>query len=234
MNLSSLLLIILVSAGEPSEELFKKGIYLFEHGDYRQAISILNRVVKENLYRDEKELVECYKYLGAAYFYIEDLKMADASFRQLLLIDPDFRLDPFLFPPSMVLFFDKIKKDAVKKDKFRESVAKGTSTLKDERYLLYINLLPFGLPQYAHEQRIKGSLLLFLQIVSLGANIYSYWKVNSMIDSYGYVKDQKSADEANIYKTIQIGSLSIFGATYLYSVIDGMIFTLSEEKEGRR
>jgi len=234
MNLSSLLLIVIISINEPSDELFRKGVYLFEHGDYKQSITILNKVIKENLLKDEQDLVECYKYLGAAYFYIEDLRMSDASFRQLLLINPDFKLDPFLFPPSMVLFFDKIKKEIASKTSEDIPIKRGNKSLEDGRYSLYVDLLPLGIPQYAHRQKVKGTIVLLLQVLSLGANISSYWKVNSMIDSYGYVRDQKSADEANIYKTIQIGSLSLFGAVYLYSVIDGMVFTLSEERGGKR
>lgn len=228
MNITNLILIITIALNQPDEDFFKKGVYLFEHQDFKQSITLFNKIVNNNLSKDENELIECYKYLGAAYFYIEDLKSSEANFRQLLLLKPDFKLDPFLFPPSMVLFFDRIKKD----------ISKNTTTIIDKskpekgQYDLYINLLPLGLPQYAHNQKLKGSIILALQLIALATNITSYWQVHSMIDRYGYVKDQTEADRANLFKTIQITSLITFGGVYLYSISDGMYYTLSQTKGG--
>ncbi|MGB9600461.1 MAG: hypothetical protein ACPL7I_07895, partial [Myxococcota bacterium] len=100
MNISTIIIILVVSMNQPEDDLFKKGVYLFEHQDFKQSVVIFNRIINNNLSKDENELIECYKYLGAAHFYLEDLKSSEANFRQLLLLKPDFRLDPFLFPPS--------------------------------------------------------------------------------------------------------------------------------------
>ncbi len=235
MNISGLILILSLALNQTDDNIVKKGIYLFEHGDYKQSITILTRVVKNNLARDENELAECYKYLGSAYFYLEDMKLADANFRQLLLLKPDFKLDPFLFPPSMVLFFDKIKNEiSINKTKAKSAIS--TTQISDYpyQYRLYINLLPFGLPQFANNQKLKATSILISQILALSVNIVAYWQVNSMIDKNGYVKDQQTADRANIYKTIQVSSLAAFGAIYIYSVIDGFIFSSSDEKGGRK
>lgn len=235
MNISGLIFVLSLALVQPDEDVVKKGIYLFEHGDYKQAVTILNTVIKKNLAKDEKELIECYKYLGAAYFYLDDLRLADASFRQLILLNPDFKLDPFLFPPSMVLFFDRIKNEVVIKKSSNESESLDKGSLScPHRYRLYINLLPFGVPQFANNQSAKGTSVLVLQLATLTANIFSYWQVNSMVDRYGYVKDRHTADKANIYKTIQIGSLVAFSVIYIYSVIDGFVFTSSDETGGKR
>ncbi|MGC9043327.1 MAG: hypothetical protein ACP5KG_05660 [Myxococcota bacterium] len=228
MNISTIIIILVVSMNQPEDDLFKKGVYLFEHQDFKQSVVIFNRIINNNLSKDENELIECYKYLGAAHFYLEDLKSSEANFRQLLLLKPDFRLDPFLFPPSMVLFFDKIKKDMPKGG----TTITNKSRLEGGKYELYINFLPFGLPQYAHNQKVKGSILLSLQLLSLTANIISYWQVHSMIDRYGYVKDRTDADRANLLKTIQITSLITFGVVYLFSVSDGTYYTLSQVRGG--
>lgn len=235
MNVSGLIFILSLALAQSDDDILKKGIYFFEHGDYKQSISILNRVLKNNLARDEKELVECYKYLGAAYFYIEDMRLADANFRQLLLIDPEFKLDPFLFPPSMVLFFDRIRNEISTKKSGGESESSGRG-ISDYpyRYRLYVNLLPFGAPQFANNQEIKGSSVLVLQVVTLTANIFSYWQVNSMVDRHGYVKDQETAHRANIYKTVQISSLVAFGVVYLYSAIDGFVSMSADKRGGKR
>lgn len=221
MNLYGLILLFAIALPQQEEDLFKKGLYLFEHQDFRQSINIFNRIINNNMAKDENELAECYKYLGAAYFYLEDMKSAEANFRQYLFLRPESKLDPFIFPPSMVLFFDRIKKDIVKNKP--PSISKPVE--KDD-YSLYINFLPFGAPQFAHHQKTKGSIVLILQTLSLGLNISSYWKVRSMIDRYGFVKDREAADEANLYKTIQITSLISFAVIYIYSVSDGLYYTL--------
>lgn len=227
MSFSTILTFVLLTLNQQSEDLFKKGVYLFEHQDFKQSIIIFNKIVNNNLSKDENELAECYKYLGAAHFYLEDLKGAEANFRQLLLLKPDTKLDPFLFPPSMVLFFDKLKQDLpiTRKTDIERAVNR-------EKYLLYVNLLPFGLPQFSHNQNTKGSIILSLQIISISANIYSYWQVQSMIDRYGFVKDYKTADRVNTFKTIQITSLISFGSIYLYSILDGMYYSSKGLKGG--
>lgn len=235
MNISGLMFVLSIAIAQSDDDILKKGIYFFEHGDYKQSISIFNSVLKNNLARDEKVLVECYKYLGAAYFYMEDMRLADANFRQLLLIDPDFKLDPFLFPPSMVLFFDRIRNEiSTKRGEDKSGSSERGISDYPYRYRLYINLLPFGLPQFANNQRIKGSSVFVLQAVTLAANIFSYWQVDSMVDRYGYVKDQETAHRANIYKTVQISSLVAFGVVYLYSAIDGFVSMSASERGGKR
>ncbi|MCX7945172.1 MAG: tetratricopeptide repeat protein [Deltaproteobacteria bacterium] len=229
MKLFEIIFIITIGLNQPNEDLLKKGIYFFEHQDFKQSITIFSKIINNNLVKDENELAECYKYLGAAYFYIEDHKAAEANFRQLLFLKPDARLDPFLFPPSMVLFFDKIKNEMTGEKKV-------TSTELNQHksnYHIYVNFLPFGLPQYANNQNVKGSFIFITQLASLGTNIYSYWNVQSMLDRYGYVKDQETADKANLFKTIQITSLILFGLIYTYSIVDGFYYSPSTKKEGR-
>ncbi|MCX7957888.1 MAG: hypothetical protein N3B13_02485 [Deltaproteobacteria bacterium] len=230
MNISQFIIITILALNQPDEDLFKKGVYLFEHQDFKQSISVLSRIINNNLAKDENELAECYRYLGAAHFYLEDYKAAEANFRQLLFLRPDTKLDPFLFPPSMVVFFDRIKKDMPKSSKD----LKETEPVQTKyRYSLYVNLLPFGIPQFAQNRNVKGSLILSSQILSLGVNVFSYWQVQSMIDRYGYVKDQKTADRANLLKTAQITSLITFGIIYFYSVGDGIYYSQREQKGGK-
>ncbi len=229
MSISKIIIFISFALTQPEDDLFKKGVYLFEHQDFKQSVTIFSKIINNNLAKDEDELSECYKYLGAAYFYLENLRLAEANFRQLLLLRPDTKLDPFLFPPSMVLFFDKIKREIPKVTKTADKELLQT---KNE-YSLYVNLLPFGIPQMANGHKIKGSLVLVTQILTLGINIFSYWQVQSMIDKYGYVKDQETANKANLFKTIQITSLITFGAIYLYSITDGIYYSTQSTKGGK-
>ncbi len=227
MNIYQVIIIFSLALNQTDDDLFKKGIYLFEHQDFKQSVQVFSKIINNNLAKDENELAECYKYTGAAYFYLEDYKAAEASFRQLLFLRPETKLDPFLFPPSMVLFFDKIKKDMPRPPKKEAEV-----TQRKGKYNIYVNLLPFGLPQYAQDRKAKGTILLAMQVLSLGTNIYSYWQVQSMIDRYGYVKNQEDADRANLLKTVQIASLIAFGTIYIYSVADGMYYSLKDTKGG--
>jgi len=229
MNIANIIIILSLAINQPEEDLFKKGIYLFEHQDFKQSVGVFNKIINNNLAKDENELSECYKYLGAAYFYLEDLKSAEANFRQLLFLKPETVLDPFIFPPSMVLFFDRIKKDLPKSDKSIQT----NEIQRDYHFDLYINLLPLGLPQYAHNQNLKGGILLALQVIALTTNISAYWQIHSMLDKYGYVKNQDDADMANLLKTVQITALITFCTAYIYSVADGMYYSFSRPRGGK-
>jgi tetratricopeptide (TPR) repeat protein len=214
----------------PEAEL-KKGVYAYEHGDYAEAITALTAILSPLKLTSEDDIVSARKYLGAAYYFTQKKDEAADEFRKLIILKPDFKLDPFNFPPPLVLFFDGIKaglSDRLEKPKppeEKKDVVKETVRIIDrriEKRSLYVNFIPFGAPQFQNGQRTKGWILFGMETALLGANVLSYWVARSYADERGYVAAESDRASANTWATIQMTSLAVFGGAVVYGIIDGL------------
>ncbi len=81
----------------------------FQYGDYQGAVAIATRLLDEGRLTSETELVEANRILALSYYYLDRKEEARSAVVRLLSIDPDYRLDPFFYPPKLVEFFDTVK-----------------------------------------------------------------------------------------------------------------------------
>lgn len=90
--------------------------YNFENGRYDEARRIAEGLLERNLLGRNEDLIEANRIAGLCWFYSQDLersaarRRAERYFYSLLLLDPDYELDPFFTPPAAVQFFDQIRK----------------------------------------------------------------------------------------------------------------------------
>ncbi|MBI5526166.1 MAG: hypothetical protein HY897_07510 [Deltaproteobacteria bacterium] len=224
----------------PEAEL-KKGVYAFEHGDYAEAISTLTAILSPLRLTSEDDIVSARKYLGAAYYFSQKKDEAADEFRKLVILKPDFKLDPFNFPPPLVLFFDGIKaglSDRLEKPKppdDKKDLVKETVRIIDrrvEKRSLYVNFIPFGAPQFQNGQRTKGWILFGTEAALAGTNVLSYWMARSFADGRGYVAAESDRAKAGTWATIQMASLTVFGGAVAYGIIDGLANYESEVAAG--
>ncbi|MDF1562632.1 MAG: tetratricopeptide repeat protein [Deltaproteobacteria bacterium] len=94
------------AAGDPQ---LKRAQDRFQYGDYADAVQQVSRLLEQNRLTSDESLVEAHRILGLAYYYLDRKEEARSALVSLLSVDPDFKLDPFFYPPKVVEFFDQVK-----------------------------------------------------------------------------------------------------------------------------
>lgn len=215
-------------AGDTDKGL-KLGVYAYEHGDYAEAITNLSGVLSPLRLTAEEDVVQARKYLGASLFFSGMKDEAAEEFKRLLLLNPDVKLDAFVFPPQLVLFFDEVKasiKDQLEKAR-AQKLLKETIRIADRRVELrsaYVNLIPFGAPQFQNGDRLKGWVLLGTGAALLALNVASYWAARSHANADGYYPTEAARSDASSWRTVQFTSLGLFGGAWAYGIADGFIY----------
>jgi tetratricopeptide (TPR) repeat protein len=171
----------------------------FEFGAYADAAGTLRQLLAGDPDLTEAEFADAYRVLGISEYHLGDLAQARSAFVNLLSHNPDFSLDPFLVPPAIVEFFDRVKKeheealvplrerkraleaeqrlaDEAKRKLFAEELARNgppARVVRVERHHYFFNWLPLGAGQFQNGEKGKGTAIaagqLFLGAVNLGA-----------------------------------------------------------------
>jgi hypothetical protein len=78
----------------------------FEFGRYREVLERAERRIDRGGL-DEASLIQWHKLAGLAAFNLKRTESAQRHIAALLRLDPDFALDPFVYPPPAVAFVEK-------------------------------------------------------------------------------------------------------------------------------
>ena len=78
----------------------------FEFGHYREVLERAERRIDRGG-MDEASLVQWHKLAGLAAFNLKRTDQAQRHIAALLRLDPDFALDPCVYPPAAVAFVEK-------------------------------------------------------------------------------------------------------------------------------
>jgi hypothetical protein len=197
---NALPLLLALSLLAPPE--LKRAKDRFEFGAYADAAGALRQLLAGEPDLTEAEFVDAYRMMGISEYHLGDLAQARAAFVNLLSHDPDFALDPFLVPPAIVEFFDRVKRehesaleplrdrkralqaeqraaDEAKRRLLAEETARTgppTRVVRVEQHHYFFNWLPLGAGQFQNGDRAKGTAIaageLFLGALNLAAYLY--------------------------------------------------------------
>jgi hypothetical protein len=152
--------------------------------------------------------VEALRMLGISEFHLGDLNQARSAFVALLSIEPDYALDPFLVPPPVVEFFDRVKREhepqlgplrerkraaeeqarlaeeARRKLILEEQARTGppTKVIRVQERIYLFNWMPFGAGQFQNGQKSKGTIIAAAQLVLAGINLGAILAHNQIAD----------------------------------------------------
>lgn len=199
------LLLALALAAPPE---LKRAKDRFEFGAYADAAGTLRRFLSADPQLREEEAIEAYRMLGIAEYHLGDQPQARAAFVNLLSHDPDYALDPFLVPPAIVEFFDRVKRehepalaplrerrrmlreqerlaeDAKRRLLAEEQARAGPPTkvvrVQERQYLF--NWMPLGAGQFQNGDRAKGTAIAAGQVVAGLVNLTAIVFHNQLAD----------------------------------------------------
>jgi hypothetical protein len=178
----------------------------YEFGAYADAAVAVRQMLAETPNLPEPVAIEAWRILGLAEFQLGDMSGARSAFVNLLSIDPDQTLDPFLVPPPIVDFFDKVRAQAepeLAPLRERKKQLKEQERLADEarrrllleeqirsgppsrvivvrEHIYLLNFLPFGVGQFQNGDTTKGIVIAVSQVVLGAVNIGAIFAHNAI------------------------------------------------------
>jgi len=182
-------------------------------GDWDRVSATVDPLLSRSL--EPADLGEAHRLAGLAAYFHNQREAADAQFLAYLRIDPQGHLDPALYPPEVVTFFDDVR--------VRHAAELRTRAPHAKRHW-YLTLVPYA-AQEQNGERTKGIVLGSLIGAFAITNVTTYFVLRSWCHDQGSTCD---ASGTNHYRTAQrLQTLNVVAgigliATYVYGVYDGV------------
>ncbi|HET7753510.1 MAG TPA: tetratricopeptide repeat protein [Anaeromyxobacteraceae bacterium] len=180
----------------------------FEFGAWADAAGSVRAWLSEHPEPSGPEAIEAFRMLGIAEFHLGDLAQSRHAFVSLLSLDPDYGLDPFLVPPPVVEFFDRVKKehepaliplrerkralaeqqrlaDEARRRLIAEEQARTgppTKVIRIEERHYAFNWMPFGAGQFQNGHKAKGTAIAAAQLALGATNLAAILVHNQIAD----------------------------------------------------
>jgi hypothetical protein len=194
----------------------------FEYRDFEKVIEALDPWLHPLRIADAKLATAARSLLGVARHVTGDVPRAREEFSQLLMLDPDHKLDPFKIPPQVIETLEAVRlemKPVLDKLRDERGLRKVVEPADQSKIVVlpsrWVTLVPGGVPQFALDQPEWGAVLGSVQLLGLVANIGGY----AIAD--GADPSAPSYDTGRIVQYVGLGTLV---AGYVTSVLLGNVF----------
>jgi hypothetical protein len=200
-------LLLALALAAPAE--LKRAKDRFEFGAWADCAGTLRPFLAREPSLTDDEAVEAWKLLGISEYHLGDKAAARTAFVNLLSFDPDYGLDPFLVPPPIVEFFDKVKKEhepelaplrerkrALKEQQRLAEEAKRrllaeeqarngppTKVIRVQERVYALNWMPFGIGQFQNGEKSKGTLFAVSELTLAAINVGAIVAFNQRADN---------------------------------------------------
>lgn len=187
-------------------------------GDWLRVAQLVDPLLTSQL--QPADLAEAHRLAGLAAFFQGQKATAEAQFLAYLRIDLDGQLDPALYPPEAVIFFNDVKTKHKSELRARRP--------KSKRYWILNLVPPFG--QFQNGHRTKGFILGGTIAAMAIGNATSFfvlrsWCTEVIGDGGSSVTCDDSKDRvrsANQLRTVNIVTGIGLILSYAYGVYDGV------------
>ena len=193
----------------------------FEYRDFELVITTLNHWVHPPRIKDIQKMIEARRLLGVSFYVQGDKASAEEEFAQLLLLDPDHKLDPFVFPPQIISTFENIHQKMWPREKHNKRA------LMPEEINRPVEVphpsmvwLPFGVPQFVLKKTNVGILLGAAQFLGLALNVVAFFRGQDLRRRPSL---ETSQAEEDLWLAAQYSGLALFGIAYGGSVAHGYL-----------
>ena len=184
-----------------------------DQGDWPRVVARATPVAGDPRQR-VADRAEAHRLLGLAAFALGRVADADREFFAYLRLDIDGHLDPHLYPPETVAYFESVRgHHAVELRALRPRPA---------RTVLVNFLPPFG--QFQNRQRTKGWILAGLGSALLATNVTTYVLLRRWCDTpddtcevEGQSRRATASTLLDVNKLTGVAAIAV----YAYGVIDG-------------
>ena len=194
-------------------------------GDWAAVSHLVEPLLQQQL--GPSDLAEAHRLAGLAAFYLQRQVDAETHFVAYLRIDPEGHLDPALYPPEVLNFFNEVK-------------AKHEVELRARRRphkYMALNLLPPA-GQFQNGQPTKGIVIGSLLGAFAITNVTTYFVLRSWCTQATGSQTTVTCDDhkdhthaASALQSLNIATGVALIATYIYGVYDGVATYRRRERE---
>jgi hypothetical protein len=204
-----------VVAAEPAATLLRDANTAAAAGDWERVAAIVEPLVRVDL--TDVDRAEAHRLAGIAAYFQERRAEADAHFFAYLKLDLEARLDPALYPPDAVAFFEEVR--------IRHAGELRALRPRSRRWLA-LNLLP-PLGQFQNGERRKGWVIAGMLTGLVAGNVTTYVLLRSWCSRVMGQTGPSVTCEVSDQTALQVRALNIVSgvgaiATYVYGVYDGV------------
>jgi hypothetical protein len=165
----------------------------YEFGELEKARTQLGALLDPIQLEDSSQVVTARQFLGATHYLLGDLDGAEAEFVRLLRLAPEHRLDPGVFSPELVRFFESVRVRAGLAAPSGEvhategersssppppppsvAAANPIEPPESREPPLWPAFVPFGVGQFNNGRTAKGSLLLVGESLLFGTALTTF------------------------------------------------------------
>jgi hypothetical protein len=194
-------------------------------GDWATVAKLVEPLLRVQL--GSIHLAEAQRLAGLAAYYLQRQADAEAHFYEYLKIDPEGHLDPALYPPEVVNFFNDVKSKHDVELRARR---------RPHKYVA-LNLLP-PVGQFQNGEPTKGIVIGSLLGALLITNVTSYFVLRSWCTEVTGSETTVTCDDhkdhthaASTLRSLNIATGLALIATYVYGVYDGVATYRRRERE---
>lgn len=234
---------------------FQLAMNAYDTGEYETAEERFRGLLEREPPLDNKALIfEVHKYLGATLMFMGKEKEANEQFEALLRQDPDYEMDPVIFPTAILDAFYKVKLqiseellDIKKKKEQETAIAKAKKEAmkkkliaqikeaskpvylekQEQSWNLFFALVPFGVGQLQNGHAVKGYLFLGGELALLAADI-TLWGLSEYFKKQYYeVSSGRRSKYRNSFNSYKLATNIVAGAAIaamVAGVIDAVIY----------
>ena len=212
----------------------------FRKGNFRETIKLLETAAAANALQDPTDKLESAQLQGLSHVYLGESDEARSHFREILLANPDYDLDPLIYgedarnlvaaarmePDLQPLLAER--REEIRQAKVREAEARRAAEEAERRrrelaaipeqvptvvrHNALLNVLPFGIPQIEQGRIVPGVSFAVAQTVTLAATVLTYTMVHSLIDKNGKTDGKVDPEDLPAAQRWRAGNWVCFGA----------------------
>lgn len=199
-----MLLSILVPAQPTSaEDAVRIATATFEYRDFEKVIELLDPFVHPPRITDPKLLFTARELLGVSRHVTGDLGRAKEEFAQMLLAEPEYKLDAFKIPPQVIETFEGVRRE-MKPVLDKVLAERGRAPKVEEKPLgavlvdmptRFDMFMPLGIPQFRLDEPIYGAIFLITQLIGVAVNVAGYFIANDALHSSDLTVEERELRE---------------------------------------
>jgi hypothetical protein len=202
--------------GQPTADRLREGNAAAAAGDWARVTQLVSPLLQGQL--STTDLAEAHRLGGIAAYYQLKTGEAEAHFLEYLKLELDGRLDPALYQPDVVTFFNDVRT--------RNSALLRARRPKPRRYFV-LNLIPPA-GQIQNGERKKALVIGGLITAFAIGNVATYFVLRSWCDEVSGSGGQSvTCDAASAARTARMRAINVATGigllvTYVYGVYDGV------------
>jgi len=200
----------------------------FEFGEHAAAEKKLFALLNPIKLTSAEDVILARQYLGACYFLLDQRPKSESEFAKILVLDADHKLDPEVFSPALVQFFEDVRsrtgvglkkqpppppdvKDPLTTVPVRDPVVAAPATPSSGKPPFALAFVPFGIGQFSNHHPVRGTLFAVGEVGLFTAAIISYTSFQALghTDARGAFQVDDAADQgtASTLQSVFLGTL---------------------------